>query len=111
MSTTPTSTFLSYNKFDKMDLDADSGDETQPRAPMLISSKAHEVFERDNVMFERFKLLFKTHLKADYPLSLRKLLARFIAVQHAGGESSNIYRYNDIMGLVGQVWSRRLAHQ
>ena len=84
--------------------DEDGSGEAQP---LLLSGKASAQVEADSELYERYKALFKTHLKGRFPLALRKLLARFIAVQHRGDETSNIYRYSDIIGLITQatLWS------
>mmetsp|Transcript_52558 Transcript_52558/g.120755 ORF Transcript_52558/g.120755 Transcript_52558/m.120755 type:complete len:148 (-) Transcript_52558:9-452(-) len=90
---------LSYEKWQAVTV---SDDEDGEAKPLLPSRKDPAQVEADGEMYERYKALFKAHLKGKFPLALRKLLARFIAVQHRGTESSNIYRYSEIVGLISQ---------
>ena len=96
---------LSYNKWAIIE-DAESDDDGQKEARPLGAlghAKSKEQHEADNILYDKFRGYLKTHFKGKYPLSQRKLLARFIAIQDKVDQSSNIYRYNDIIGLATQV--------
>ena len=71
-------TALSYAKWQAISVSDDEEGETKP---LLPSGKAPAQIEADGAMYEQYKALFKMHLKGKFPLALRKLLARFIAVQ------------------------------
>lgn len=93
---------LSYDKWAKLD-EGDSDEEGAAdgaAAPML--SKSQQQLEADEKLYEKFRAIFKQHCKGQYPLAARKLLARFIAIQHRGAEPTNTFRYADIMGIVQQ---------
>ena len=99
---------LSYSKWDRFeDSDEDTGaagDEANGRVnPLLSANKAQQQHEADAAVAERFVVYLRQHLKKEYPLSLRKLAARFIGAQHRGTLSSNIYRYNDIVAFAARV--------
>uniref|UniRef100_A0A7S4BN81 Uncharacterized protein n=1 Tax=Chrysotila carterae TaxID=13221 RepID=A0A7S4BN81_CHRCT len=113
---------VDYNKWEKVNAsssDENSGDEgsrpqtsggtvvlrkpgnKQPARPLLDSNKSDGQRRLDEIMYQRYLSLFEKHLK-ESDADRRSLLARFIAVQHKGHESSNIYRYSDITGLAAQ---------
>merc|ERR1719491_2462151 len=89
---------LNYGKWDKLVLeDSDDDAPKKQKEPLLMQGKTYANHEADSVMTEQFITVMRSHLgKEKYPLSQRKLLARFIAVQHRGDEPSNIYRYADM---------------
>lgn len=94
---------LDYGKWDKLQL-SDSDDEgPKKKEPLLRENKTNAHLERDTALTEHFVTVLRKHLgKEKYPLSQRKLLARFIAVQSKGDEPSNVYRYSDITAIVVQ---------
>ena len=104
-------TALNYGKWDQLVLE-DSDDDDAPnkqKEPMLMQGKTYANHEADSVMTEDFIKVMRSRLgKEKYPLSQRKLLARFIAVQHRGDEPSNIYRYADMCAMVAQFSDKLL---
>lgn len=96
---------LSYDKWSRID-GASSEDEADAARPLLAGGKSREQHIADEALYEAFRGRFKEHFKGRAPLRQRKLLARFVAMQHRGPEQSNTYRYADIIGIVTQVCSR-----
>ena len=94
---------LDYGKWDKLQLSDSDDDKPKKREPLLRETKTNAHYERDAALTEHFITVLRKHLgKEKYPLSQRKLLARFIAVQSKGDEPSNVYRYSDITAMVAQ---------
>lgn len=94
---------LDYGKWDKLELSDSDDDKPKKTEPLLRESKTNAHFERDAALTEHFVTVLRKHLgKEKYPLSQRKLLARFIAVQSKGDQPSNVYRYSDITAMVAQ---------
>ena len=103
-------TALNYGKWDKLVLeDSDDDAPNKQKEPLLMQGKTYANHEADSVMTEDFIKVMRSRLgKEKYPLSQRKLLARFIAVQHRGDEPSNIYRYADMCAMVAQFSDKLL---
>ena len=101
---------LNYGKWDKLVLeDSDDDAPNKQKEPLLMQGKTYANHEADSVMTEEFIKVMRSRLgKEKYPLSQRKLLARFIAVQHRGDEPSNIYRYADMCAMVAQFSDKLL---
>jgi len=100
---------LNYDKWDKLVLEDSDDDATKKKEPLLMQGKTYANHEADAVMTEQFITVMRKHLgKEKYPLSQRKLLSRFIAVQHRGDEPSNIYRYTDMCAMVAQFSEKLL---
>tara|TARA_B100000524_G_scaffold253677_1_gene137079 strand:+ start:1662 stop:2504 length:843 start_codon:yes stop_codon:yes gene_type:complete len=101
---------LSYQKWDTLDAagsDVEGIDADGTKLPLL--SKSPQQLEADEAVYEKYKGVFKQHCKGQYALATRKLLARFIAIQHRGSEPTNTFRYADIMALVQQRREELLA--
>jgi hypothetical protein len=97
---------LSYSRWDSIG-DGDSDDEPKqpkPKEPLgaLGHAKSKEQHDADGALYDRFRGHLKTHFKGTHSVTQRKLVARFIAVQHKMDQSSNVFRYNDIIGLAAQ---------
>eukprot|EP00315_Gephyrocapsa_oceanica_P013838 CAMPEP_0185351264 /NCGR_PEP_ID=MMETSP1364-20130426/3330_1 /TAXON_ID=38817 /ORGANISM="Gephyrocapsa oceanica, Strain RCC1303" /LENGTH=253 /DNA_ID=CAMNT_0027950807 /DNA_START=62 /DNA_END=823 /DNA_ORIENTATION=- len=94
---------LSYDKWNVIDGVSSDDDESKGAArPLLAGGKSHAQHQADEAMYEAFKQRFKEHFKGRAPLRQRKLLARFVAMQHRYAEPSNTFRYADIIGIVTQ---------
>lgn len=94
---------LSYDKWSHIEgASSDEEEALDAGRPLLASNKGHAQHQADEQLYETFKARFKQHFKGRAPLKQRKLLSRFIAVQHSGPEASNTYRYADIIGIVTQ---------
>ena len=94
---------LSYDKWNVIDGVSSDDDESKGAArPLLAGGKSHAQHQADEAMYEAFKERFKEHFKGRAPLRQRKLLARFVAMQHRYAEPSNTFRYADIIGIVTQ---------
>ena len=94
---------LSYDKWNVIDGVSSDDDESKGAArPLLAGGKSHAQHQADEAMYEAFKQRFKEHFKGRVPLRQRKLLARFVAMQHRYAEPSNTFRYADIIGIVTQ---------
>jgi len=106
---TDTHTALSYDKWSHIEgASSDDGDADAVR-PLLSGQKSRVQLQADEELCETFKALFKQHFKGRAPLRQRKLLARFISLQHSGPEPSNTFRYSDIIAIVTQVRRRAPA--
>ena len=103
---------LSYDKWNVIDGVSSDDDESKGAArPLLAGGKSHAQHQADEAMYEAFKQRFKEHFKGRAPLRQRKLLARFVAMQHRYAEPSNTFRYADIIGIVTQRRNRFLRQR
>ena len=103
-------TALNYGKWDKLVLeDSDDDAPSKQKEPLLMQGKTYANHEADATLTDEFVKVMRSRLgKEKYPLSQRKLLARFIAVQHRGDEPSNVYRYADMCAMVAQFSDKLL---
>jgi hypothetical protein len=95
----PAAAPLSYRKWDRLD-DASDEDEEPSSArrtvdPLLDSGKTGAVLDRDRATARRFESYLE---KSEVPAKRRAMAAHFVAVCDRGAESSNIFRYSDIVG-------------
>jgi hypothetical protein len=93
---------LNYDKWSNI-IDSDDEADSGKVEPLLDSQKVDAQRDADAAVTDRFITYLRKHLKKDYALAQRKLVARFVGVQHRGTQASNIYRYNDICGFAARV--------